>query len=216
MRDTPGVTSHDDIEKKPYSSARTTLARRLLQAGLARESLPYWNFGSRTDAKHYADLLDVAMDTTRTAKERGLAHWHAGLILRKNPDLWACSAGHALVSGEFVPPVVVENRASIKDPTIVGATELARIQAAKAWTSPRNSFFRYGLAEHCLKASELLQGEQSAYALWFGALALAYIDHEAAEPMRQKLLKEYASTKIGQQALAAKGLPKHVEAPDMK
>jgi hypothetical protein len=215
-RDTPGVTSHDDIERKHYSSARTTLARRLLQAGLARESLPYWNFGSRTDARRYADLLDVAMDTTRTAKERGLAHWHAGLILRKNPDLWACAAGHALVSGAFVPPVVVENRASIKDPTIVGATELARIQAAKAWTAPRNSFFRYGLAEHCLKAAELLQGEQSAYVLWYGALALAYVDRKAAEPMRQKLLKEYASTKIGQQALAAKGLPKHVEAPEMK
>lgn len=108
------------------------------------------------------------------------------------------------------------NRKGTKDLGIVGPEERTRIDAAQAWTAPRNSFFRYGLAEHCLKASELLQGEQSAYALWFGALALAYIDHQAAEPMRQKLLKEYASTKIGQQALAAKGLPKHIEAPDMK
>jgi len=34
--------------------------------------------------------------------------------------------------------------------------------------------------------------------------------------MRQKLLKEYASTKIGQQAMAAQGLPKDVVAPDMR
>ena len=215
-RDPLGVTAFDSIHKTHYSSARIILAQRLLQEGRARESLPYWDFGSLPDARRYADLLDVARDASRPVQERGLAHWQAGMILRKNPDLWACPAGHALVSGEFVPPVVVTNRASIKDKTIVGPGEHARIDAAKKWTAPRNSFFRYGLAEHCLKASELLQGEQSAYALWFGALALAFIDRQAAEPMRQKLLKEYASTKIGRQALAVKGLPEHVEAPDMK
>ena len=39
---------------------------------------------------------------------------------------------------------------------------------------------------------------------------------EASEPMRQKLIKDYASTKIGGQAVAKKGLPRVVEAPEMK
>ena len=30
------------------------------------------------------------------------------------------------------------------------------------------------------------------------------------------LLKDYAATKIGRQAIAVKGLPRHVEAPEMK
>ena len=215
-REPPFVTFVDHIEGIVRSSARVTLARRLLQEGRAREAIPYWDLETRPTASRYADLMDVAVDVSKPAQVRGLAYWQAGLLLRENSNLWACSAGHQLDGGKFVPRVAMANRKGMKDHGIVGPEERVRIDAAQAWTAPRNSFFRYGLAEHCLKASELLQGEQSAYALWFGALALAYIDHQAAEPMRQKLLKEYASTKIGQQALAAKGLPKHVEAPDMK
>lgn len=215
-REPPFVTFYDSIEGLTRSSARVTLARRLLQEGRAREAIPYWDLETRPTALRYADLMDVALDVAKPAQARGLAYWQAGLLLRENPNLWACSAGHQLEGGKFVPRIAMANRKGMKDHGIVGPEEHARIDAAQAWTAPRNSFFRYGLAEHCLKASELLQGEQSAYALWFGTLALAYIDRQAAEPMRQKLLKDYASTKIGQQALAAKGLPKHVEAPDMK
>ena len=215
-REPPFVTFDDHIEGRMRSSARVTLARRLLQEGRAREAIPYWDLETRPAARRYADLMDVAQDTSKPAQVRGLAYWHSGLLLRENSNLWACSAGHQLDGGKFVPRVAMANREGMKDLGKVGREEHARIDAAKKWIAPRNSFFRYGLAEHCLKASELLQGEQSAYALWYGALALAYLDRQAAEPMRQKLLKEYASTKIGQQALAAKGLPMHVEAPDMK
>ena len=215
-REPPFVTFDDHIEGRMRSSARVTLARRLLQEGRAREAIPYWDLETRPTARRYADLIDVAQDTSKPAQVRGLAYWHSGLLLRENSNLWACSAGYQLDGGKFVPRVAMANREGMKDLGKVGREEHARIDAAKKWIAPRNSFFRYGLAEHCLKASELLQGEQSAYALWYGALALAYLDRQAAEPMRQKLLKEYASTKIGQQALAAKGLPMHVEAPDMK
>ena len=215
-REPPFVTFDDHLEGMMRSSARVTLARRLLQEGKAREAIPYWDLETRPTARRYADLLDVAQDASKPAQVRGLAYWQAGILLRENSNLWACSAGHQLDGGKFVLRVAMANRDGMKDFGKVGPEEHARIDAARKWTAPRNSFFRYGLAEHCLKASELLQGEQSAYALWYGALALAYIDRQAAEPMRQKLLKEYASTKIGQQALAAKGLPKHVEAPDMK
>jgi hypothetical protein len=215
-RDAANVVYKDDQDKVFYSSARVTLARRLLQEGRPRESLPYWDVDSRSDAERYTSFVDIATDKSRPDRERGLAHWRAGLILRENPNLWACSAGHELIDGKFRPRYVVANRDAMRKTDIVGEAEHARIQEAKAWTAPRNSFFRYGLAEHCLRAAELLQGEQSAYALWYGALALAYIDRQAAEPMRQKLLKEYASTKIGQQAMAAQGLPKDVVAPDMR
>jgi hypothetical protein len=215
-REPPFVTFDDHVEGVMRSSARVTLARRLLQEGRAREAIPYWDLETRPTARRYADLLDVAQDASKPTQMRGLAYWQAGLLLRENSNLWACSAGHQLDGGKFVPRVAMANRDGMKDLGKVGPEEHSRIELARKWTSPRNSFFRYGLAEHCLKASELLQGEQSAYALWYGALALAYIDRQAAEPMRQKLLKEYASTKIGQQALAAKGLPKHVEAPEMK
>jgi hypothetical protein len=215
-REPPFVTFGDHIEGIVRSSARVTLARRLLQEGRAREAIPYWDLETRPTASRYADLMDVAVDVSKPAQVRGLAYWQAGLLLRENSNLWACSAGHQLDGGKFVSRVAMANREGMKDLGKVGREEHARIDAAKKWVAPRNSFFRYGLAEHCLKASELLQGEQSAYALWYGALALAYLDRQAAEPMRQKLLKEYASTKIGQQALAAKGLPKHVEAPEMK
>jgi hypothetical protein len=215
-REPPFVTFYDHVDGIMRSSARVTLARRLLQEGRAREAIPYWDLETRPSARRYADLMDIAQDASKPAQMRGLAYWQAGLLLRENSNLWACSAGHQLDGGNFVPRVAMANRDSMKDLGKVGPEEHSRIELARKWTSPRNSFFRYGLAEHCLKASELLQGEQSAYALWYGALALAYIDRQAAEPMRQKLLKEYASTKIGQQALAAKGLPKHVEAPEMK
>jgi len=215
-REPPFVTFDDHVDGMMRSSARVTLARRLLQEGRAREAIPYWDLETRPSARRYADLMDIAQDASKPAQMRGLAYWQAGLLLRENSNLWACSAGHQLDGGKFVPRVAMANRDGMKDLGKVGPEEHSRIDAARKWTAPRNSFFRYGLAEHCLKASELLQGEQSAYALWYGALALAYIDRQAAEPMRQKLLKEYASTKIGQQALAAKGLPKHVEAPEMK
>ncbi len=215
-REPPFVTFDDHLEGMMRSSARVTLARRLLQEGRAREAIPYWDLETRPSARRYADLMDIAQDTSKPAQMRGLAYWQAGLLLRENSNLWACSAGHQLDGGKFVLRVAMANRDSMKDFGKVGPEEHSRIDAARKWTAPRNSFFRHGLAEHCLKASELLQGEQSAYALWYGALSLAYIDRQAAEPMRQKLLKEYASTKIGQQALAAKGLPKHVEAPEMK
>jgi hypothetical protein len=213
-REPPFVTFDDHLEGMMRSSARVTLARRLLQEGRAREAIPYWDLETRPSACRYADLMDIAQDTSKPAQMRGRAYWQAGLLLRENSNLWACSAGHQLDGGKFVLRVAMANRDGMKDFGKVGPEEHSRINAARKWTAPRNSFFRYGLAEHCLKASELLQGEQSAYALWYGALALAYIDRQAAEPMRQKLLKEYASTKIGQQALAAKGLPKHVEAPE--
>lgn len=213
-REPPFVTFDDHLEGMMRSSARVTLARRLLQEGRAREAIPYWDLETRPSARRYADLMDIAQDTSKPAQMRGRAYWQAGLLLRENSNLWACSAGHQLDGGKFVLRVAMANRDGMKDFGKVGPEEHSRIDAARKWTAPRNSFFRYGLAEHCLKASELLQGEQSAYALWYGALALAYIDRQAAEPMRQKLLKEYASTKIGQQALAAKGLPKHVEAPE--
>jgi hypothetical protein len=215
-REPPFVTFDDHVDGMMRSSARVTLARRLLQEGRAREAIPYWDLETRPSARRYADLMDIAQDASKPAQMRGLAYWQAGLLLRENSNLWACSAGHQLDGGKFVPRVAMANRDGMKDLGKVGPEEHSRIELARKWTSPRNSFFRYGLAEHCLKASELLQGEQSAYALWYGALALAYIDRQAAEPMRQKLLKEYASTKIGQQALAAKGLPKHVEGPEMK
>jgi hypothetical protein len=215
-REPPFVTFDDHVEGMMRSSARVTLARRLLQEGRAREAIPYWDLETRPTARRYADLLDVAQDVSKPAQMRGLAYWQAGLLLRENSNLWACSAGHQLDGGKFVPRVAMANRDGMKDFGKVGPEEHARIEAARKWTAPRNSFFRYGLAEHCLKASELLQGEQSAYVLWYGALALAYLDRKAAEPMRQKLLKEYASTKIGQQAIAEKGLPRHVEAPEMK
>ena len=216
QRDTPWAWFRDEIDGTWYASARITLARRLLQAGQARESVSYWDTGTRPFARRYAEQIEIATDLSKTTQERGLAYWRAALILREKPNLWACSGGHELSGGKFVPPVAFTNREQIRDERHVGGKEKARLIDSKAWTSPRNSFFRYGVAENCQKAADLLRGEQSAYVLWFGALNLAYLDREAAEPMRQKLLKEYASTKIGQQALAAKGLPKHVEAPDMK
>jgi hypothetical protein len=215
-RDASGVSFQDDIDGVYYSSARATLARRLLQEGRFREALRYWEWNSLPDARAYVEQMTVATDASKPQQERGLAYWHAAMILRENPSLWSCPSGHELVDGVFIPRNAMANRASSKDLSKVGAAEHARIEAAKQWTSPRNSSFRYGVAEHCQKAAELLQGEQSAYVLWFGALCLAYIDHEAAEPMRQKLLHGYGTTKIGRQAIAAKGLPKHVEAPEMK
>ena len=215
-RDTPWAWFRDDIDGTWYASARITLARRLLQSGQARESLPYWDIGTRPFARRYVDQIEIATDESKTAKERGLAYWQAALILREKPHLWACSGGHEWSDGKFVPPVAFANREQIRDERHVGDKEKARLLASKAWTKPRDSFFRYGVAEHCQKAAELLQGEQSAYVLWFGALNLAYLDREAAEPMRQKLIKDYASTKIGGQAVAKKGLPRVVEAPEMK
>ena len=215
-RDTPWAWFRDDIDGTWYASARITLARRLLQEGQARESVPYWDINTRPFARRYATELEIANDPSKTAQERGLAYWRAALILREKPHLWACSGGHEWCDGKFVPPVAASNREQIRDERHVGDKEKARLVASKAWTSPRNSFFRYGVAEHCQKAAELLQGEQSAYALWFGALNLAYLDRQAAEPMRQKLIKDYASTKIGGQAIAKKGLPRVVEAPEMK
>jgi hypothetical protein len=215
-RDTPWAWFRDDIDGTWYASARITLARRLLQEGQARESVPYWDIDTRPFARRYATELEIANDPSKTAQERGLAHWRAALILREKPHLWACSGGHEWCDGKFEPPVAASNREQIRDERHVGDKEKARLVASKAWTSPRNSFFRYGVAEHCQKAAELLQGEQSAYVLWFGALNLAYLDREAAEPMRQKLIKDYASTKIGGQAIAKKGLPRVVEAPEMK
>ena len=215
-RDASGVSFQDDIDGLRYSSARATLARRLLQEGRFREALGYWEWNSLPDARAYVEQMAVAKDTSRTHQERGLAYWHAAMVLRENPSLWSCPSGHELVDGVFIPRYAMANRASSKDLSMVGAAEHARIEAAKQWTSPRNSSFRYGVAEHCQKAADLLQGEQSAYVLWFGALCLAYVDHQAAEPMRQKLIKDYASTKIGRQAVAKKGLPRDVEAPEMK
>ena len=215
-RDTPWAWFRDDIDGTWYASARITLARRLLQSGKARESLPYWDIGTRPFARRYVDQIEIATDESKTAKERGLAYWQAALILREKPHLWACSGGHEWSDGKFVPPVAFTNREQIRNERHVGDKEKARLLASKAWTKPRDSFFRYGVAEHCQKAAELLQGEQSAYVLWFGALNLAYLDREAAEPMRQKLIKDYASTKIGGQAVAKKGLPRVVEAPEMK
>jgi hypothetical protein len=215
-RDTPWAWFRDDIDGTWYASARITLARRLLQEGQARESVPYWDIDTRPFARRYATELEIANDPSKTAQERGLAYWRAALILREKPHLWACSGGHEWCDGKFEPPVAASNREQIRDERHVGDKEKARLVASKAWTSPRNSFFRYGVAEHCQKAAELLQGEQSAYVLWFGALNLAYLDREAAEPMRQKLIKDYASTKIGGQAIAKKGLPRLVEAPEMK
>ncbi|MEY3530347.1 MAG: hypothetical protein RLZ70_1415 [Verrucomicrobiota bacterium] len=215
-RDTPWAWFRDDIDGTWYASARITLARRLLQSGKARESLPYWDIGTRPFARRYVDQIEIATDESKTAKERGLAYWQAALILREKPHLWACSGGHEWSDGKFVPPVAFTNREQIRDERHVGDKEKARLLASKAWTKPRDSFFRYGVAEHCQKAAELLQGEQSAYVLWFGALNLAYLDREASEPMRQKLIKDYASTKIGGQAVAKKGLPRVVEAPEMK
>jgi hypothetical protein len=215
-RDTPWAWFRDDIDGTWYASARITLARRLLQEGQARESVPYWDIDTRPFARRYATELEIANDPSKTAQERGLAYWRAALILREKPHLWACSGGHEWCDGKFEPPVAASNREQIRDERHVGDKEKARLVASKAWTSPRNSFFRYGVAEHCQKAAELLQGEQSAYVLWFGALNLAYLDREAAEPMRQKLIKDYASTKIGGQAIAKKGLPRVVEAPEMK
>lgn len=215
-RDTPWAWFRDDIDRTWYASARITLARRLLQSGQARESLPYWDIGTRPFARRYVDQIEIATDESKTAKERGLAYWQAALILREKPHLWACSGGHEWSGGKFVPPVAFTNREQIRNERHVGDKEKARLLASKAWTKPRDSFFRYGVAEHCQKAAELLQGEQSAYVLWFGALNLAYLDREASEPMRQKLIKDYASTKIGGQAVAKKGLPRVVEAPEMK
>ena len=215
-RDTPWAWFRDDIDGTWYASARITLARRLLQSGKARESLPYWDIGTRPFARRYVDQIEIATDESKTAKERGLAYWQAALILREKPHLWACSGGHEWSDGKFVPPVAFANREQIRDERHVSDKEKARLVASKAWTKPSDSFFRYGVAEHCQKAAELLQGEQSAYVLWFGALNLAYLDREAAEPMRQKLIKDYASTKIGGQAVAKKGLPRVVEAPEMK
>ena len=215
-RDTPWAWFRDDIDGTWYASARITLARRLLQEGQARESVPYWDINTRPFARRYATELEIANDPSKIAQERGLAYWRAALILREKPHLWACSGGHEWCDGKFVPPVAASNREQIRDERHVGDKEKARLVASKAWTSPRNSFFRYGVAEHCQKAAELLQGEQSAYALWFGALNLAYLDRQAAEPMRQKLIKDHASTKIGGQAVAKKGLPRVVEAPEMK
>ncbi len=216
QRDTPWAWFGDDIDGTWYASARITLARRLLQEGKARESVPYWDVKTRDLAQRYANELEIGNDSSKTAQERGLAYWRAALILRERPHLWACSGGHEWCNGEFVPPVAFANREQIRDDRHVGKKEKARLEASKAWTAPRNSFFRYGVAENCQKAAALLQGEQSAYALWFGALNLAYLDREAAEPMRQKLLKDYGATKIGRQAIAVKGLPRQVEAPEMK
>lgn len=216
QRDTPWAWFGDDIDGTWYASARITLARRLLQEGKARESVPYWDVKTRDLAQRYANELEIGNDSSKTAQERGLAYWRAALILRERPHLWACSGGHEWCNGEFVPPVAFANREQIRDDRHVGKKEKARLETSKAWTAPRNSFFRYGVAENCQKAAALLQGEQSAYALWFGALSLAYLDREAAEPMRQKLLKDYGATKIGRQAIAEKGLPRHVEAPEMK
>ena len=215
-RDTPWAWFRDDIDRTWYASARITLARRLLQAGQARESVSYWDTGTRPFARRYAEQIEIATDLSKTTQERGLAYWRSALILREKPNLWACSGGHELSGGEFVPPVAFTNREQIRDERHVGGKEKARLIDSKAWTSPRNSFFRYGVAENCQKAADLLRGEQSAYVLWFGALNLAYLDREAAEPMRQKLIKDYASTKIGGQAVAKKGLPRVVEAPEMK
>jgi hypothetical protein len=216
QRDTPWVWFCDDIDGTWYASARITLARRLLQEGKARESVPFWDIDTRPLAQRYATELEIGNDSSKTAQERGLAYWRAALILRARPHLWACSGGHEWCNGEFVPPVAFANREQIRDDRHVGKKEKARLEASKSWTTPRNSFFRYGVAENCQKAAALLQGEQSAYALWFGALSLAYLDREAAEPMRQKLLKDYGATKIGRQAIAEKGLPRRVEAPEMK
>lgn len=215
-RDPPHVIVSDDISLIRHASARMTLARRLLQEGKVRESLPYWDIKTQPDATAYAEHMKVAEDLSRTKKERGLAYWRAAKLIHKNPNLWCCTAGHDLISGEFVPRVAMANRESTKNTEYVGQAEQARIRAAKTWIAPRNSFFRYGIAENCQKAAELLDGEQSAYALWFGALAIAFIDHETAAPMRQKLLKDYAATKIGRQAIAEKGLPRQVETPEMK
>jgi hypothetical protein len=215
-RDASSVSFVDEIDGRRYSSARITLARRLLQEGRFQESLPYWDLDSRPYARSYAEFMNVAQDASRPAQARGLAYWQAALILRENPNLWACSAGHEFSDGQFVPRYAMANRAATKDLSLVCAEEHARIEKSKAWTAPRNSFFRYGVAEHCQKAAELLQGEQSAYVLWFGALNLAYLDRKAAAPMREKLLQDYGTTKIGRQAIAAKGLPRHVDAPEMK
>jgi hypothetical protein len=216
QRDTPWAWFGDDIDGTWYASARITLARRLLQEGKARESVPFWDLDTRPFAQRYANELEIGNDSSKTAQERGLAYWRAALILRERPHLWACSGGHEWCNGEFVPPLAFANREQIRDDRHVGKKEKARLEASKAWTAPRNSFFRYGVAENCRKAAAQLQGEQSAYALWFGALSLAYLDREAAEPMRQKLLKDYGATKIGRQAIAEKGLPRRVEAPEMK
>ena len=211
-----GIQFRNHIDGNSYISARVMYARRLLQAGRAQEAVPYWDEESRPDARRYANLIEIATNVTKPSQARGLAYWQAGMLLRSNSNLWACSAGYELEQGEFNPRLPLVIRANSQDPNIVGPAEHARIAAGKSWTSPRNSFFRYAFAEHCLKASELLQGEQSAYVLWYGALALAYIDHDAAEPMRQKLLKDFAHTKIGRQAILCKGLPKEVSAPEMK
>lgn len=215
-RDPPHVIVSDDLSLIRHASARMTLARRLLQEGKAKESLPYWDIKTQPDAAAYVHEMQVAEDLSRTKKERGLAYWRAAKLIHKNPNLWCCTAGHDLISGKFEPRVAMANRENTKNTEHVGQAEQDRIRAAKTWIAPRNSFFRYGIAEHCQKAAELLDGEQSAYALWFGALAIAFIDQETAAPMRQKLLKDYGATKIGRQAIAVKGLPRHVEAPEMK
>jgi hypothetical protein len=215
-RDTPWAWFCDKINGTWYASARITLARRLLQAGQAKESLPYWDIDTKPFAQRYAGEMEIATDASRTAQARGLAYWRAAMILREKPNLWACSAGHEWCDGKFEPPVAFSNRVLIHDERHVNGKEKARLAASKAWTTPRESFFRYGVAENCQKAAELLQGEQSAYALWFGALNLAYLDRGAAEPMRQRLIMTYSSTKIGRQAIAEKGLPRQVEAPEMK
>lgn len=194
---------------------RHTLASRLADQGMWDDALARFPDRVRENAEATASCIRRGRDDGRPSRERAMALFEAGKLLRENgleligrelaPD-WRIEGGTLVVDDWFSA-----SRRKISNESAWGATEDERARVARHAAQPQKRYhYRYVAADMMWECASLLPDNDplTAEALYLGGTYLKDRDPAAADRFYKALVRRNPNLLIARQADKLRWFPK--------